>query len=159
MTPGHCVQWFGTQDGTSATQGSWRASCNNNGTISNRFPVTDFNCIATGLTDHGCEIDGSLVILPQGSLPGSMVAGYAGMNLKNGSHNTYMYQDDAAGDACGIAYATCIVGDSLQPIIIGTTGQAIYAPHLPSSAGSVAGSLCIDTSGEIYIKTTSGACK
>ena len=35
----------------------------------------------------------------------------------------------------------------------------INAPSLPTSGGTVKGSLCIDTIGVIYVKTTTGACK
>lgn len=37
-------------------------------------------------------------------------------------------------------------------------GAGLEAPSLPTSAGTIKGTLCVDTTGVIYVKTTAGAC-
>lgn len=45
---------------------------------------------------------------------------------------------------------------SLSGLVV--SGGGISAPALPTTGGTVKGTLCVDTSGNIYVKTTAGSC-
>ena len=141
--------YWATTDGTNATAGAFHGLWNFAGAYAATLPIFDAEFFTSGLSDS-TFFNGNLLIQPQGSSKATPVAGSSIATWRANSKNVYIYLDGAAGSSCGVAYAFCIVPNDNEPFII---------KSLPTSAGTVNGSLCIDVNNQVYIKTTSGACK
>ena len=99
----------------------------------------------TTLVNEGLEID-----MSSGA---SEASGATTINY--GLHIT---RDVATGSTAsgGTTTSYAIYDDAADPIYLAATQIRMTA--LPTSAGTVKGTLCVDTTGSVYAKTTTGAC-
>lgn len=81
--------------------------------------------------------------------------GYGGLFVKSqwGAAGTPVLE--VGNDVVNGAYTSFLTVDGGGAT---TLRKGVFAPGLPTSGGAVKGTACVDTSGQFYVKTTTGAC-